>query len=131
MLETVSFIALSPNFCSRLLMMEGCPSYPLFLSLFILNSQPRQSVRLCCIFTENSFCILEAKSCICSFSPMISMSSTYIIMMHTPSSFSLNSMQGSDGLTWNPKGSCFTVFINFFQNCLAAWHRPYIPFSSW
>ena len=44
---------------------------------------------------------------------MISISSTYIIMMHTPTSFSLNSMQGSAGLTWNPKGSCFVVFTDF------------------
>ena len=52
-------------------------------------------------------------SCICSFFPMTSMSSTYIIMMHTPSSFSLNSMQRSTGLTWNPKGYCFVMFMNF------------------
>ena len=95
------------------------------------NSQPRWSVRLCWIFTENSFCILVANSCICSFFPMVNMSSTYIIMMHTPSSFSLNCMQGSAGLTWNPKGSCFVMFTNVFQNYLAAWHIPYIPFSSW
>ena len=39
--DNLSFIALSPNFCSRLLMMEGCPSHPLVFSLFMWNSQPR------------------------------------------------------------------------------------------
>ena len=80
---------------------------------------------------RNPICILVANSCICSFFPIMSISSIYIIIMHTPSSFSLNSMQGSAGLTRNPKGSCFAVFTNFFQNCLAAWHRPYIHFNNW
>ena len=39
--DSLSFIALSPNFCSRLFTMEGCPSHPLVLSLFMWNSQPR------------------------------------------------------------------------------------------
>ena len=118
--ENLSSIALSPNFCSRLFMMEGCPSHPFVPSLFIWNSHPRYSVWLCCIFTENTSCIFVAKSSICSFLLIINISSTYIMMMHIPSSFSLNSKQGSAGLTWNPKDSCLIVSTNFFQNCLAA-----------
>ena len=60
------------------------------------------------------------KSSICSFYPIINISSTYIMIMHIPRSFSLNNRHGSAGLTVNPKGSFFIVSTNFFQNCLAA-----------
>ena len=39
--DNLSFIALSPKFCSRLLIIEGCPSHPLVFTLFMWNSQPR------------------------------------------------------------------------------------------
>ena len=86
--------------------------------LMIWNSQPKKCARLCWIFTENSFCIFVANSCISSFFPIMSISSTYIMIMHTPSSFSLNSMQGSAGLTLNPKSSFFTMFTNFLRTVL-------------
>ena len=40
-IDNLSFIALLPNFCSRLLIIEGCPSHPLVFSLFMRNSQPK------------------------------------------------------------------------------------------
>ena len=66
-----------------------------------------KSYQLCWIFTEKSFCIFVANSCICSFLPIISMSSTYMMIMHIPSSFSVNSIHGSAGLNVKPKGSFF------------------------
>ena len=40
---------------------------------------------------------------ISSFFPLMRMSSTYMMIMHIPSSFSLNSMHGSAGLTVNQR----------------------------
>ena len=119
-IDNLSFIALWPNFCSRLLIIDSCPSHHFVFSLFMWNSQPKYSARLCWILTENSFCIMVANSCICSFLPIISISSTYIMIMHIPRLFSLNNMHGSAGQTVKPKGSFFIVSTNFFQNCLAA-----------
>ena len=119
-IDNLTFIAFPPNFCSRLLIIDGCPSHPCVFSLFMWNSQPKYYVRLCWILTENSFCIMVANSCICSFFPIISISSTYIMIMHIPRLFSLNNIHGSAGLIVNPKGSFFIVSTNFFQNCLAA-----------
>ena len=38
--DSLTFIALLPNFCSKLLIMDGCPRHPLVFTLFIWNSQP-------------------------------------------------------------------------------------------
>ena len=40
-IDNLSFIALLPNFCSQLLIIEGFPSHPLVFSLFMWNSQPK------------------------------------------------------------------------------------------
>ena len=112
--DSLSIMALLPNFCSKLLIIDGCHNHP-----FVLTHNP---ARLSWIFAENLFCIFVANSCICSFFPIMSMSSTYMMIMNIPSSFSFNSIHGSAGLTVKPKGSFFAMSTKFFKNCLAAWH---------
>ena len=115
-IDSHSFMDLSPNFCSRLLIIDGF--------LFVHVEFTAQVV--CYILLDFDRKLLLNHGCkllYLFFFPIINMSSTYIMIMHIPRLFPLNNIHGSAGLTVKPKGSFFIVSRNFLQNCLAASHN--------